>query len=130
MSFPPLIHKRVQQLMGNRFELSVVSSDAGWANERLDEAVAEISRIERLLTTYKADSQPNQINQNAGIRPVQVDQEVFALVERSLRLSALTQGAFDITYGSIGKRLWNFDTTMSALPIPQTARSMYRHDCQ
>ncbi len=119
-------YQRVQRLMGNRFEISVVGPDADWANVRIDRAVAEISRIERLLTTYSDDSQTNQINANSGIRPVPVDAEVYALIERSLRLSALTQGAFDITYGSIDKKFWNFDTTMTALPDPQTARRMVR----
>lgn len=112
--------------MGNRFELSVVSADGTWANDCLDAAIDEISRIERVLTTFREDSQTNQINANAGIRPVQVDAEVFGLIERSLRLSALTQGAFDITYGSLDKRFWNFDTTMTALPDPKTARRMVR----
>ena len=120
------IHQRVQRLMGNRFELSVVSHDAAWANARMDEAIAEISRIETLLTTYNDQSQTNQINASAGIKPVRVDAEVFALIERSLRLSALTQGAFDITYGSIDKRLWNFDTTMTSMPDPETARQTVR----
>ncbi|GAB4039694.1 FAD:protein FMN transferase [Spirosoma jeollabukense] len=126
MNQPPRIHQRVQRLMGNRFELSVVSPDADWANDCITDAIAEISRIEGLLTTYSDDSQTNQINANAGIRPVPVDEEVFALIERSLRLSALTQGAFDITYGSIDKRLWNFDTTLTALPDPKTARQLVR----
>lgn len=112
--------------MGNRFELSVVSADGTWANDCLDAAIDEISRIERVLTTFREDSQTNQINANAGIRPVQVDAEVYGLIERSLRLSALTQGAFDITYGSLDKRFWNFDTTMTALPDPKTARRMVR----
>lgn len=116
------MHQWVGRLMGNRFEISVVSADADWANARLTDAVAEISRIERLLTTFDSTSQTNQINANAGIRPVQVDAEVFALIKRSLRLSVLTQGAFDITYGSIDKRLWNFDTGMTALPDAKTAR--------
>lgn len=60
------VHQRVQRLMGNRFELSVVSPDADWANDCINEAIAEISRIERLLTTYSDDSQTNQINANAG----------------------------------------------------------------
>lgn len=120
------IHQRVQRLMGNRFEISVVSPDAAWANARIDDAIAEISRIERLLTTYNGQSQTNQINASAGIRPVVVDAEVFAIIQRSLRLSALTQGAFDITYGSIDKRLWNFDTTLKALPDPKTARQLVR----
>ena len=71
-------------------------------------------------------SQTNQINAKAGIRPVRVDAEVFALIQRSLRLSELTQGAFDITYGSIDKQLWNFDTTMTRLPDPKTARHLVR----
>ncbi|QIP16317.1 FAD:protein FMN transferase [Spirosoma aureum] len=120
------IHKRVQRLMGNRFEISVVGEDSDWANARIDEAIQEISRIEALLTTYNERSQTNQINANAGIRPVQVDAEVFALIQRSLRLSELTQGAFDITYGSMDKRLWNFDTNLTALPDPKTARRLVR----
>lgn len=126
MNQTPSVHQRVQRLMGNRFELSVVSPDSAWANDCINDAIAEISRIERLLTTYSADSQTNQINAHAGVRPILVDEEVFALIERSLRLSALTQGAFDITYGSIDKRLWNFDTTLTALPDPKIARQLVR----
>jgi thiamine biosynthesis lipoprotein len=126
MKLDKRIHQRVQRLMGNRFEISVVGEDAAWANARINEAIQEISRIEALLTTYNERSQTNQINANAGIRPVQVDAEVFALIQRSLRLSELTQGAFDITYGSIDKRLWNFDTTLTALPDPKTARRLVR----
>lgn len=120
------IHRWVGRLMGNRFEISVVSSNTDWANARLADAVAEIRRIEQLLTTFDNKSQTNQINANAGIRPVQVDAEVFALVSRALRLSVLTQGAFDITYGSLDKRFWNFDTTMTSLPDAKTARRLIR----
>ncbi|WP_461097953.1 FAD:protein FMN transferase [Spirosoma luteolum] len=126
MSSQPGLHRRVQRLMGNRFELTVVSDDADWASDCLDAAIAEISRIERLLTTYDERSQTSQINASAGRRPVRVDAEVLALIQRSLQLSVLTQGAFDITYGSLDKRLWNFDTTLTALPDPRTARRLVR----
>ena len=112
--------------MGNRFEISVVSEDQEWAQARIDDAVAEIQRIEALFTTFKDESQTNQINVHAGICPVKVNREVFDLIQRSLRISELTQGAFDITYGSIDKSLWNFDTHMTALPDSQTARRMVR----
>jgi FAD:protein FMN transferase len=121
-----MLHSKVQKLMGNRFQLSVVSEDENWANERIKSAINEISRIERLLTTFSPDSQTNLINENAGIQPVAVDKEVFELIQRSLRISSLTQGAFDITYGSIDKSLWNFDTKMTALPDPETAKKMVR----
>ena len=112
--------------MGNRFEISVVAEDEAWANDRIGEAVAEIQRIEALLTTFNDHSQTNQINAQAGIAPVRVEREVFELIRRSLRISELTQGAFDITYGSIDKSLWNFDTTMTSLPDAETAKRMVR----
>jgi thiamine biosynthesis lipoprotein len=116
-------YKRGLRLMGNHFEISVVSIDEAWAQKRIDEAIAEIQRIEALLTTFSNDSQTNQVNQNAGIAPVQVDQEVFDLIERSIKISHLTQGAFDITYGSINKSLWNFDVNMKQLPDVKVAKA-------
>jgi len=112
--------------MGNRFEISVVAQDESWANEIIDAAVNEISRIEKLLTTFNEESQTSLINRNAGIKPVKVDSEVYDIIERSIKISALTQGAFDITYGSIDKTLWNFDTTMTSLPDPGTAKRLVR----
>ncbi|QEM08223.1 FAD:protein FMN transferase [Mucilaginibacter rubeus] len=112
--------------MGNRFEISVVGDDGQWAAKCIDQAVAEISRIEKLLTTFSDDSQTNQINAAAGIKPVKIDHEVFQLIQRSLRISELTQGAFDITYGSIDKSLWNFDVNMKSLPNAETARNAVR----
>jgi FAD:protein FMN transferase len=120
------IHKRVLKLMGNRFEISVAGTGIAWAEELIDTGVEEIRRIERLFTTFKDDSQTNLINRNAGIGPVPVDREVFDLIERSVRISELTDGAFDITYGSLDKRFWNFDTNMTALPDPYTARELVR----
>jgi FAD:protein FMN transferase len=114
------------KLMGNQFEFTVVAADESWANQKIDEAIAEVRRIENILTTYGDLSQTNQINAKAGIAPVQVDKEVFDLIERSLRISKLTQGAFDITYGSIDKSLWNFDKNMTSLPDPATAKSMVK----
>ncbi|MBA3828080.1 MAG: FAD:protein FMN transferase [Taibaiella sp.] len=108
--------------MGNRFELSVIAEDEQWAYECIDEAVTEIQRIESLLTTFNESSQTCLINRFAGIQPVEVEMEVLDLIERSLRISKLTQGAFDITYGSVDKSLWNFDAQMTALPNPAIAR--------
>lgn len=116
------VHHRTEKLMGNRFAFSVVSDDVSWADERITAAIQEISRIERLLTTFNEESQTNAINRNAGIKPVKVDAEVFNLIERSVKISALTQGAFDITYGALDKSLWNFDQNMKQLPDAETAR--------
>ena len=112
--------------MGNRFEITVVATDESWAAEKINLAIAEISRIEKLLTTFDPNSQTNKINEQAGVRAVKVDREVYDLIRRSIKISNLTDGAFDITYGSIDKNLWNFDKSMTALPDPVIAKSMIR----
>jgi len=112
--------------MGNRFEISVVWPDEAEAMQHIDAAVEEIRRIEALLTTYNEESQTALINRHAGIKPVQVDREVFDLIQRSKRISHITQGAFDISYGSIDKSLWNFDQHMTTLPNAETAKKMVR----
>lgn len=119
-------HKVVRKMMGNRFEITVVSGNKEWALERIEKAYSEIGRIEKLLTTFDESSQTNLINLNAGIAPVKVDKEVYSLIERSIRISNITQGAFDLSYGSIDKRLWNFDKEMKDLPDPATAKSLVR----
>ncbi len=122
----PRMYRETHQLMGNRFEISVVTTDDDRARERVEEAVEEIRRIERLLTTYSDTSETAAINASAGITPVKVSDETFQLIKRSLEISALTQGAFDITYGSVDKSLWNFDRQMKSLPDLQTAKAMVR----
>jgi thiamine biosynthesis lipoprotein len=112
--------------MGNTFEFTVVANDEKWALEKIGLAVDEIRRIEKLLTTFDDNSQTNQVNRMAGIEPVPVDREVFELIKRSLKISRVTDGAFDITYGSIDKRLWNFDRSMTSLPDAETARQSVR----
>lgn len=120
------VFKRSMKLMGNHFELTVVGEEENWAVERIGAGVREIQRIEKLLTTYDEGSETSLINANAGYMSVAVSRETFGLIERSIRISQITQGAFDITYGSIDRRLWNFDTTMKTLPDKATAEKMVR----
>jgi thiamine biosynthesis lipoprotein len=114
------------KLMGNHFEISVVAAEENLALQQIAAGVQEIQRIERLLTTFDEDSETNRINQNAGIAPIRVSRETFDLIQRSIRISAVTQGAFDITYGSADRRFWNFDTNMQRLPDRHKAREMVR----
>lgn len=120
------LFKEGMRLMGNHFEISVVGPDEAWAHNMIAKAVDEIKRIEKLLTTYDENSETNRINRAAGISPVKVCEETFRLIQRSLRISQITQGAFDISYGSVDKSLWNFDVQMTRLPDAKTAKRMVR----
>ena len=115
--------KRPQKLMGNAFEITVVDDNETSANLHIDAAIEEIHRIERLLTTFNEESQTNLINRNAGIQPVKVDAEIFDLIERSSRISKITDGYFDISYGGIDKSFWNFDREMTQLPNPELIKN-------
>jgi thiamine biosynthesis lipoprotein len=108
--------------MGNRFEITVEAKTATETDFFLKKAVEEISRIEALLSTYQETSETNLINKNAGLKPVKVSDEVFSLIKRSKKISEITDGTFDITYGSIDQRFWNFDTEMTELPDEVLAR--------
>jgi len=115
---------RSLKLMGNNFTITVVSPDIKEAEAHIQAAVYEIRRIERLLTTFDNNSQTALINENAGIAPVPVAPEVFEIIKRSIGISQITQGAFDISYGSIDRTLWNFDKSMTALPPKEQAMKM------
>ncbi len=118
-------HKNLK-LMGNHFQISAVAEEEEWAYACIDAGILEIQRIEKLLTTFSEESETALINRNAGIKPVSVSKETFDIIERSIRISRITQGAFDITYGSVDKQLWNFDTNLHSLPDKETAKKMAR----
>lgn len=114
--------KKQTRLMGNQFEFTLIEQSENQAEEFFEIAINEIKRIEKLLTTFSDTSITYKINENAGIRPIEVTDEVFQLIKRSQFISKITQGAFDLSYGSIDKRFWNFDVNMTSLPDVETAK--------
>ncbi|WP_053978370.1 FAD:protein FMN transferase [Mangrovimonas xylaniphaga] len=107
--------KRTLKLMGSRFDISVVAKTQEQADGYIDAAVEEISRIEKLISSWDSNSQTSKINANAGIQPVEVDRELFDLIKRAIEISKLTQGAFDISYASMDN-IWKFDGSMKTMP--------------
>ncbi len=101
--------------MGTLFDISVVENDSLKANSSIDLAIEEITRIEKLISSWDKNSQTSLINRNAGTKPVKIDAELFNLVKRSLAISKLTDGAFDISYASMDK-IWKFDGSMKMMP--------------
>lgn len=108
--------------MGSRFDITVVANDSIQANKYIDTAVAEISRIEKLISSWDDNSQTSEINRNAGAKPVKIDKELFNLIERAIGISKLTDGAFDISYASMD-RIWQFDGSMTVMPSEKEIKS-------
>lgn len=121
LSFGQQIFKKKQSLLGSPFEITVVAKDSVQGNLFSDLAIAEVKRIENLISDWIPTSQISKVNQNAGISPVKVDKEVFDLVERANKISKLTSGAFDISYASMD-RIWKFDGSMKEMPTEEAIR--------
>ena len=110
--------------MGSRFDLTIVAQDTATANSYIDDAISEITRIERLISSWNPKSQCSEINRNAAIKPVKVDLELFQLIQRANEISKITNGAFDISFASVDK-VWHFDGTMTQKPTEEEiARSV------
>ena len=125
-SFGQIVHKRKLSMLGSPFEVTVVAKDTIKANEYIDLAVAEVKRIENQISDWIPSTPISQVNKNAGIQPVKVDDEVFQLVQRAIKISELTSGAFDISYASMDK-IWKFDGSMKAMPTSEAiAKSVER----
>nr|WP_313790108.1 FAD:protein FMN transferase [Allomuricauda lutimaris] len=107
--------------MGTRFEITVVAPNEEIGYINIDEAVSEIERIEKIISSWNKDSETSLVNKNAGIKPVKVSRELFNLIERSIKISEITDGAFDITYASMDE-IWRFDGTMDKVPSEESIR--------
>ncbi|WP_121364657.1 FAD:protein FMN transferase [Flavobacterium limicola] len=114
-SHSQVLRKRTSLLMGGRFDISIVDKDSLSAEQNIDAVINEITRIENLISDWKPDSQVSEVNQNAGIRPVKVDKEVFELTQRAIRFSEVTNGGFDISFAAMDK-IWKFDGYMTQMP--------------
>jgi len=101
--------------MGSRFEVTAVHADEAQAQAAVEAAYAEVERIEAIISSWRETSETSEINRMAGKEPVAVSPELFNLIRRSVRVSRLTDGAFDITFDTVG-RLWNFKSKSAPIP--------------
>ena len=127
LAAPPLhTYTRAEHHMGSRFTFTVVAADSATGQRALRAAFAEVGRLDHLLSFWDSASVVTQINRLAGVRPVAVDAETFALFQRTRRLGQLSRGAFDITFASADK-LYKFDRQAHpALPDSAAVRASVR----
>lgn len=116
-----VLRHRAVTLMGSRFDITIVANEKAEAEAYIDTAIAEITRIENLISEWRPQTQVSQINSNAGIAPVVVDAELFALTERALYFSEISGGAFDISFAAMD-RIWKFDGSMAEMPPEEAVK--------
>jgi len=117
-----VLRNRTTKLMGSRWQINIVAKDSLMAEQNIDTCIAEVTRIENLISDWKPESQVSQVSASSGIRAVKVDREVFELTQRAIRLSQITNGAFDISFAAMD-RIWKFDGSMTAMPTPEAIKN-------
>jgi FAD:protein FMN transferase len=90
-------------MMGTEISVQLWHESAEDGLAVIEDAFDEVSRIEELMSTYIESSEISEINRAASEAPVAADDELIQLILRSLDISMLTRGAFDITYDSVGQ---------------------------
>lgn len=101
-------------IMGTDIGILISAEDTRLARTAIQAGFAEIQRIDNLLTDWR-DSEFESINQNAGLTPTVVSTETFNLIRQAVRISKLSQGAFDISYAGVGA-LWDFKHPAPSIP--------------
>ncbi len=101
--------------MGTIFIITAIAESEDKARMAVNAGYKEVARIEKLISSWSNGSETSYINRNAGIAPVKVSEELFNLIQRSIKISELTGGIFDISFASIDK-VWRFDGTVTSIP--------------
>ncbi|WP_129775214.1 FAD:protein FMN transferase [Peristeroidobacter soli] len=89
-------------IMGTRITVELWATDEAQGNAAIEAVLAEMRRVDQAMSTYKPTSELSIVNARAAQEPVKVSPELFDLLTTALEYSRITDGAFDITYASVG----------------------------
>jgi len=109
-------------LLGTIVTLTIISDSENTAGD-FEAAFKEIEAVQKDLSIYDQESEISKLNNKAPINPCKVSDGTFSLINRSLEVSEITGGAFDITFASTGK-LWDFSKENFTLPDDKTIKKM------
>ena len=93
---------RNEAIMGTRCAVELWSDDPARGEAAIASVFDDMKRIDRLMSTWKEDTEISKVNREGSLHPVKISKELFRLLQVSVEYSELTHGAFDITYASVG----------------------------
>lgn len=121
-----IVYHEHHSLLGSPYDITVVAKDSLDGQMFAKQSVQELKRIEQLISEWIPTSEVSKINQNAGLISVKVSQEVFDLLQRTVKFSTLTDGAFDVTWAGMD-RIWKFDGSMKTMPSDSLIKNSVRN---
>ena len=88
-------------VMGTFARVVAVAKDSGKAEKCIEAALAQIHKVDDLMSDYKSDSEISRLNREGFKTAVHLSQPTYEVLKRSIEFSKLTDGAFDITVGPL-----------------------------
>lgn len=116
----PDVHRTSRVLMGTRVDIVAQGDNPGATATAVQAAFAEMQRLERMMSRYRADSLVSAMQRSAGRGLVEAPPELVSVLQRAAELSRLSEGAFDITVGAYHG--WSFDPQEARMPALQELR--------
>jgi thiamine biosynthesis lipoprotein len=101
--------------MGVEVQVVLYAPSQTAAEEAVRASFDEIAAINDIMSNYVETSELMQLTERAAGSPVQVSPELFFILQRSLALSSISDGAFDITVGPYAS-LWREARRSEQLP--------------
>ncbi|MCW8986104.1 MAG: FAD:protein FMN transferase, partial [Gammaproteobacteria bacterium] len=95
-------YKANKAIMGTAINVELWHDNKKIAEANIQRVFDEMHRIDRLMSPYKQNSEVSLINANASNHPLKISSELFELIKKSINISKLSNGAFDITFASVG----------------------------
>ena len=89
-------------IMGTRITVELWDEDPAKGQQAIDAVLEEMRHIDETMSTYKPTSEVSQVNARAADGPMHISKELFDLLTAARQYSEITDGAFDITYASVG----------------------------
>jgi len=93
---------RDEAIMGTAIHVELWAASRAQGNAAMAAVMGEMHRIDAAMSPHKPTSELSRINRDAGSQAVPLSAEMFALIARSVAFSELSNGAFDITFASVG----------------------------
>ena len=93
---------RDASIMGTTIHTEVWHPDHAIATQVADEVMLVMEHVNQTMSPYLEHSELARVNREAAKQAIKVSDELFGIVADSLRYSQLTNGAFDITFASVG----------------------------
>lgn len=95
-------YQESQAIMGTRVSVELWAEDEALAGRAISAVMAEMRRIDELMSPYKKASEVSLINRQASLKPQQLSDELYALIDKALFYSRVSDGAFDISFAALG----------------------------